>query len=167
MDELDPGDTRSDHGEMAEVLELMGTVEGRTALIVDDFTASAGTLVEAARVVSERGATAVYAAVTVWGSMMQSAWEFYVLAIVIGLVQGGVQALSRSFYTRLIPSEQAAELFGFYNMVGKSAAVIGPVMMGWITLASGSHRFGILSLLLLFAAGFALLLCVRVPPDTD
>ena len=110
---------------------------------------------------------AVYAAVTVWGSQMQSPWEFYALAIVIGLVQGGVQALSRSLYTRLIPPHQAAELFGFYNMVGKSAAVIGPVMMGWITVASGSHRLGILSLLILFGAGFLLLLCVRVPPDGD
>ncbi len=109
----------------------------------------------------------VYAAVTVWGSQMQSAWEFYALAIVIGLVQGGVQALSRSLYTRLIPPQQAAELFGFYNMVGKSAAVIGPVMMGWITVATGSHRLGILSLLLLFGAGFVLLLCVRVPPEDE
>ncbi len=108
----------------------------------------------------------VYALVTVWGSLMQSVWEFYLLAVVIGLVQGGVQALSRSLFTRLIPASQAAELFGFYNMVGKSAAVIGPVMMGWLSVLTGNPRLAILSLLLLFTAGFLLLLLVRVP-ETD
>ena len=108
----------------------------------------------------------VYMAVNVWGSMMQSPWEFFVLAIMIGLVQGGVQALSRSLFARLIPANQAAELFGFYNMVGKSAAVIGPVMMGWIGVVTGEPRLGILSLLLLFGAGIAILLCVRIPDDS-
>ena len=107
----------------------------------------------------------VYALVTVWGSMMQSVWEFYLLAAVIGLVQGGVQALSRSLYARLIPASQAAELFGFYNMVGKSAAVIGPIMMGWLGVLTGSPRLGILSLLILFVAGFLVLLRVKVPEN--
>jgi UMF1 family MFS transporter len=106
---------------------------------------------------------AVYALVTVWGSLMQSVWEFYMLAAVIGLVQGGVQALSRSLFARLIPASQAAELFGFYNMVGKSAAVIGPIMMGWLGVLTGSPRLAILSLLILFAAGFLLLFWVKVP----
>ena len=97
--------------------------------------------------------------------MIQAVWEFYALAIVIGLVQGGVQALSRSLFARLIPAEQAAELFGFYNMVGKSAAVIGPILMGWLGVLTGDPRFAILSLLVLFVAGFALLTLVRLPPD--
>jgi len=108
---------------------------------------------------------AVYALVTVWGSQIQAVWEFYALAVIIGLVQGGVQALSRSLFVRLIPASRAAELFGFYNMVGKSAAVIGPVMMGWIGVLTGNPRLAILSLLVLFVAGFLLLLCVRVPPQ--
>lgn len=108
---------------------------------------------------------AVYALVTIWGSMMQSVWEFYALAVTIGLVQGGVQALSRSLFTRLIPESQAAELFGFYNMVGKSAAVIGPVLMGWLGVLTGDPRLSILSLLILFGAGFALLLLVKLPPS--
>lgn len=107
----------------------------------------------------------VYALVTVWGSMMQSVWEFYLLAATIGLVQGGVQALSRSLFARLIPASQAAELFGFYNMVGKSAAVIGPIMMGWLGVLTGSPRLAILSLLILFAAGFLVLLRVKVPEN--
>jgi len=110
---------------------------------------------------------AVYALVTVWGSQLQAVWEFYALAVIIGLVQGGVQALSRSLFSRLIPASQAAELFGFYNMVGKSAAVIGPVMMGWIGVLSGNPRSAILSLLVLFVAGFVLLLRVRVPPQDE
>ncbi len=110
----------------------------------------------------------IYAVATIWGSLMQSVWEFYALAVVIGLAQGGVQALSRSLFARLIPTSQAAELFGFYNMVGKSAAVIGPIMMGWLGVLTGNPRFGILSLLILFAAGFLLLLLVKVPKtDTD
>ena len=110
---------------------------------------------------------AVYALVTVWGSQLQAVWEFYALAVIIGLVQGGVQALSRSLFSRLIPASQAAELFGFYNMVGKSAAVIGPVMMGWIGVLTGNPRWAILSLLVLFVAGFLLLLWVRVPPQDE
>lgn len=79
-------------------------------------------------------AIGVYMIATIWGALMTSKIEFYVLAIVIGLVQGGVQALSRSFYARLIPPDQPAEFFGFYNMLGKFAAILGPVMMGAVGL---------------------------------
>jgi UMF1 family MFS transporter len=75
-------------------------------------------------------AIAVYLFVSVWGAFMQSKNEFYVLAIIVGLVQGGIQALSRSFYARIIPVSKSAEYFGFYNMLGKFAAVLGPVVMG-------------------------------------
>jgi UMF1 family MFS transporter len=60
--------------------------------------------------------------------------EFYVLAIAIGLAQGGIQALSRSYYSRLIPKDKAAEFYGFYNMLGKFAAILGPVLMGVVGL---------------------------------
>jgi UMF1 family MFS transporter len=109
----------------------------------------------------------VYAIVTVWGSMMQSVWEFYLLALIIGLAQGGVSALSRSLFTRLIPENQAGELFGFYNMVGKSATIIGPIMMGWIGVLTGSPRLAILSLLILFIAGGLVLLRVPVPAQQE
>ena len=88
---------------------------------------------------------AVYLGVTVWGFFMQGQAEFYGLAVVIGLVQGGVQALSRSFYTRIIPKDKSAEFFGFYNLLGKFAAVIGPVLMGWVGVATGDPRYAILS----------------------
>jgi MFS transporter, UMF1 family len=106
---------------------------------------------------------AVYCGVTVFGYFMTTATEFYVLAIVIGLVQGGVQALSRSMYSRLIPPEEAGEFFGFYNMLGKFAAVVGPALMGYVGLLTGSPRTAILSLLVLFIAGALLLARVKDP----
>lgn len=102
-------------------------------------------------------AIAVYIGITLWASLIEHEIEFYGLAIMIGLVQGGIQSLSRSLYVRLIPADKAAEFFGFYNMVGKSAAIVGPLMMGWIAVATDSHRLAILSLLLLFFAGAVLL----------
>ncbi len=115
------------------------------------------------RIGSKRGillGLAVYISVTLFSIFMYAAWQFYLLAVIIGLVQGGVQSLSRSLYVRLVPARQNAEFFGFYNMLGKFAAVLGPVLVGWITLLSGSNRIGILSIVLLFIAGGYLL--VRV-----
>ena len=73
-------------------------------------------------------AICIYICVTIWGTMMTQKHEFYILAIVIGLVQGGIQALSRSYYSRLIPKNKAAEFYGFYNMLGKFAEhVVKPI----------------------------------------
>jgi UMF1 family MFS transporter len=102
----------------------------------------------------------IYMIVTVWASLMSTSTEFYILALMIGLAQGGVQALSRSLYARMIPVDRTAEFFGFYNMLGKFAAIIGPVMMGWIGLLFDSSRVGILSLMLLFVVGALVLLQV-------
>jgi UMF1 family MFS transporter len=107
---------------------------------------------------------AVYLAVTIYGYFMDQTVEFYVLAVVIGLVQGGVQALSRSFYARLIPQDKAAEFFGFYNMLGKFAAVLGPAIMGLVGVMTGSSRAAILGIIPLFVIGGVLLATVRTPP---
>ncbi|MGQ9500017.1 MAG: MFS transporter [Dissulfurimicrobium sp.] len=72
-----------------------------------------------------------------------------------------MQLLSRSLYARLIPSERSAQFFGLYNMLGKFAAIIGPFMVGWVGIKTGSHRAGILSLLSLFLLGATLLLSVK------
>lgn len=79
-------------------------------------------------------AIGIYMFIVVWGTMMTVKQEFYILAIMIGLVQGGIQALSRSYYSRLIPREQSAEYYGFYNMLGKFAAIVGPALMGVVGL---------------------------------
>jgi len=105
-------------------------------------------------------AIAAYSILTVLGYFMKTTTHFYILAVSIGLFQGGIQALSRSYYSRLIPEKQAAEFYGFFNMLGKFAAVIGPALMGIVTLVSGSNRLGILSILVLFIAGAILLIKV-------
>ena len=98
-----------------------------------------------------------YSLATFLGYLMSERLHFFALAALIGLFQGGIQALSRSLYARLIPKNMEAEFFGFYNMLGKFASVIGPLLMGWITVLTGSVRFGILSILILFIAGGILL----------
>ncbi|MFH1075790.1 MAG: MFS transporter [Pseudomonadota bacterium] len=106
-------------------------------------------------------ALAVYLFILCWGAIMQTKQEFYALAAMIGLVQGGIQALSRSYYARIIPQDKSAEFFGFYNMIGKFAAVIGPSMMAVVVLvvrwlgAGGNtaSRISIASLSLFFIAG--------------
>lgn len=121
-------------------------------------------------------AIGIYMGVTVWGAMMTSRFEFYAMAVIIGLVQGGIQALSRSYYARLIPAQHPAEFFGFYNMIGKFASIVGPVLMGTVGLlvrralmpaapnaeqlthvGQLASRAGILSLLVLFVLGAILL----------
>ncbi len=102
-----------------------------------------------------------YAAVTIWASRMENVLEFYLLAVVIGMVQGSIQALSRSLFSNMIPEGEEAELFGFYNIVGRFAAIIGPLLIGTIASLTGSPRIGILSLLPLFLIGGITLMYAR------
>jgi UMF1 family MFS transporter len=124
-------------------------------------------------------AIGIYVIVTLWGTMMTQKHEFYVLAIIIGMVQGGIQALSRSYYSRLIPKNRIAEFYGFYNMLGKFAAILGPVLIGivgliarhilmppsptaeqFVHVSRQASRWGIASILLLFIMGAILLFFV-------
>lgn len=109
----------------------------------------------------------VYVGVCVFGSFMETVTHFYALAVTVGLVQGGVQSLSRSLFARLIPADKAGEFFGFYNMMGKFAAIIGPILMSFVGLVTGSPRLGILSLILLFGIGGILLWRVKVPAHVN
>lgn len=99
----------------------------------------------------------VYIGVTIWAYFIDNVAEFYAVAVAIGLVQGGVQSLSRSLYARIIPKDKAGEFFGFYNLLGRFAVVIGPILMGYVGLLTGSPRLSILSVLLLFIAGLIVL----------
>ena len=124
----------------------------------------------------------IYMGVTVWGATMTNRLEFYVMAVLIGLVQGGIQALSRSYYSRLIPADQPAEFFGFYTMLGKFASIVGPALMGGVGLAVRralmpaaptaeelarighmASRWSIASILILFIVGAVLLYFVEDP----
>ena len=104
---------------------------------------------------------AVYIGACVFGFFMKTVTDFYVLAVTIGLVQGGVQSLSRSLYSRLIPTNKAAEFFGFYNMLGKFSTMLGPILMGWVGVLTGNPRFSVLSVTILLIAGWLLLIPVN------
>ncbi len=95
----------------------------------------------------------IYILITWLGYTMETAQDFYILAVLIGMAQGGIQAMSRSMFTRMIPPGQAAEYFGIYNMLGKSAAILGPVLMGSVALFTENHRYSILSVMILFVLG--------------
>jgi len=99
----------------------------------------------------------VYAGATCFAYFLRDVRDFYLLAVVIGLVQGGVQSLSRSYFGRLVPEGKSSEFFGFYNMMGKFAAVLGPLLTGVVAKLTGDPRLSILSILLLFVGGAALL----------
>jgi len=107
------------------------------------------------------GGLVVYLLVVIWAIMMTHKNEFYILAGAIGLVQGGVQALSRSFYARLIPQNKAGEFFGFYNMLGKFAVIIGPALLGIVGRLTHSPRLGIASIAVLFIVGGIILCFVK------
>lgn len=95
----------------------------------------------------------VYLGVTVYASQLSTAGEFFALAATIGVVQGGIQALSRSYYARLVTPEQSAQYFGFFNMIGKFSSVLGPLLVGWVGLQVNNSRAGILVLSLFFLLG--------------
>jgi len=107
---------------------------------------------------------AIYTLATLYAFFLDSVAEFFALAAVIGLVQGGVQSLSRSFFGRLVPAGKGGEFFGFYNMMGKFATVVGPLLVAVVALTTGSSRASIASLAILFVAGGLVLMCVREPP---
>ncbi|MDE2195872.1 MAG: MFS transporter [Gammaproteobacteria bacterium] len=110
---------------------------------------------------------AVYVFVSIFAAFMRHSWQFFVLAALVGLVQGGVQLLSRSYYARLVPAERAGEFFGFYNMLGEFAAIIGPFLIGFVSYMSGSPRLSILSVILLFVSGALLLTLVDTKKQND
>ena len=106
-------------------------------------------------------AIAAYMVIILSGYFVTETWHFYVIAGMIGCFQGGIQTLSRSFYARIIPKDKSAEFFGFFNMWGKFAAVVGPLLMGTVTLVLNnmindqvlSARIGLQSIMILFILG--------------
>ena len=133
------------------------------ALLITQFVAFPSALLYAlfAKKVGVRRALQVaigaYTFIAILGFFMNKPLHFYLLAVAIGLFQGGIQALSRSYYTRLIPKGRSAEFFGFFNMLGKFASILGPLLMGLVSLVTGSTRLGIVSLIILFSGGFFML----------
>jgi UMF1 family MFS transporter len=104
----------------------------------------------------------VYAAITVVGYFMRTAAHFYLLAALVGLVQGGTQALSRSLFASMIPRHKSAEFFAFFSVFERYAGVLGPAIFAWVVQNSGSSRNAILAVVGFFVVGAAILSFVDV-----
>lgn len=106
---------------------------------------------------------AVYVVVTSWAWFMKTETDFYLMAATVGLVQGGVQSLSRSYFASLIPADASGQFFGFYNMLGKFAAVLGPLVVGATAALTGNPRLALFMLVFFFLGGAFLLSRVQEP----
>tara|TARA_X000000368_G_C22996050_1_gene696672 strand:- start:97 stop:1332 length:1236 start_codon:yes stop_codon:yes gene_type:complete len=102
----------------------------------------------------------IYIGVVIFSLTLNSAVEFYILAALVGSVQGGIQASSRSFFASIIPEEKSGEFFGFFNMFGKAGAFIGPTLVA-ISLSPQNVQLGLLPVILLFVSGGIILLKVK------
>lgn len=103
----------------------------------------------------------IYTLICIYAYFMDSAIDFWILAMLVGTSQGGIQALSRSYFAKLVPKESSNEFFGFYNIFGKFAAITGPFLMGVTTQITGETSMGVFSLVILFIIGAAIL--IKVP----
>ncbi len=89
-----------------------------------------------------------------------SVWHIFILGAMIGSAQGGIQALSRSYYAKIVPKEKSNEFFGFYNIFGKFAAIIGPAVMSLTTTLTGNAKLSILAIIPLFIIGFVVFIAL-------
>jgi UMF1 family MFS transporter len=106
----------------------------------------------------------MYIIICTYAYFLDSVVDFWILAMLVGTSQGGIQALSRSYFGKLVPKENANEFFGFYNIFGKFAAIMGPFLVGFVTQVTGRTNNGVFSIILLFIIGGVLLMRV---PDVD
>jgi MFS-type transporter involved in bile tolerance (Atg22 family) len=111
-----------------------------------------------------RVAVAAYVVIVIFAAFfLKSAVEFWVLAIAVGLFQGGVQALSRSYFGKIIPKEKSNECYGFFDIFGKYASVMGTALVSGVAFATGNESLGVLSIGILLVIGFLLLM--MLPKD--
>jgi UMF1 family MFS transporter len=104
----------------------------------------------------------VYAFITVLGYFMRTSTEFFALAILVGMVQGGTQALSRSLFASMIPRHKSSEFFAFFSVFERYAGILGPAIFAWVVDRTGSSRNAIISVIAFFVVGAALLTLVDV-----
>jgi UMF1 family MFS transporter len=119
----------------------------------------------AARIGAKRGVflgLTVYVGITIFAYRMTTAWEFFALAITVGMVQGGTQALSRSLFASMVPKDKSSEFFAFFGVFERYAGILGPALFA-VLASSGSSRTGIISMVGFFVAGMAVLSLVDVP----
>ena len=103
----------------------------------------------------------VYAVISIFGFFMQTATHFFILAMLVGTVQGGTQALSRSLFATMIPRHKSGEFFGFFSVFSKFAGIFGPLLYAFMIELTGTGRFGILSVIAFFFIGAGILALVN------
>jgi len=103
----------------------------------------------------------IYIFIVIYAFFVTTTLQFWILAMLVATSQGGIQALSRSYFGKIIPKENSGEFFGFYNIFGRFAAILGPFLVGIVSQVSGSSRYGVLSISILFVNGFILLFRLR------
>jgi len=99
----------------------------------------------------------IYAFICLYGYGLNTQFEFWSLAVSVGLVQGGIQSLSRAYYGKIIPKDESSEYFGFFDIFGKFADFFGPLLITISASLFGASKYGILALIILFAIGFVLI----------
>jgi UMF1 family MFS transporter len=105
---------------------------------------------------------AVYTVITALGYFMRTSGQFFALAVLVGMVQGGTQALSRSLFASMIPKAKSSEFFAFFGVFERYAGILGPAVFAWVVAHTGTSRNAILSVLVFFILGAALLMFVDV-----
>ncbi|MBR4879806.1 MAG: MFS transporter, partial [Clostridia bacterium] len=95
-----------------------------------------------------------YLAIALFAVQLDKTWEFWFLAVCVAIFQGGIQALSRSYFAKIVPKENSNEFFGIYDIFGKGAAFTGTLMVGLVTQITGNSTYGVLVLPVLFIAGY-------------
>ncbi len=109
------------------------------------------------------GGISAYTLIVFYAWRMTEAWQFWILAGAVGLLQGGVQAISRSFYSVLIPKEHASEYFGFFSISSRFASILGPLLFAIIGDLTGSTRNSIVAISIFFITGGFMLFTVKDP----
>ena len=109
----------------------------------------------------------IYMFTCIFGFQLDKAWEFWVLAFLVGMAQGGIQSLSRSYFAKIIPKDESNEYFGFFDIFGKFADFFGPLLLSASAFIMGTSKYGILSLILLFVIGLVLIIKVDKIDTTE
>lgn len=109
-------------------------------------------------------AISIYFCICIYALFMKTVLDFWILGLLVGSSQGGIQALSRAYFARIIPKKQANEFFGFYNIFGKFSTVLGPILFSITTQLTGHSQLGIASLALLFLLGGFFMLRLKEAP---
>ena len=109
-----------------------------------------------------------YIAITIFALQLDKSWEFWLLAVCVAVFQGAIQALSRSYFSKIIPKEKSSEYFGLYDIFGKGAAFIGTMLMSIATQITGSSKAGVIGILVMFILGLIIFkAAVRVNISVD